>query len=562
MSGPRSPSPWSPGPLWPSGRVWSLALLAATLVLSATLARAADPASAGRRLFEEGILPSGRPLQALVTSDVRMSGRSAACANCHRPTGLGSLEGAVFTPPIAGGYRPSTATFLVPGPLQLRLEFRAPKYTPPLFARAVRDGIAPSGLRLGETMPRYTMDDEAMRVLVAYVRSLPGPLSPGASDGQIDLATVVDLRIPEERRRTFLQVLERYLVWRNREMRPLATPTDFPTSQAPRLGREWKLHVWTVDGPQDGWAAQLARQYREQPVFAVVSGLVQGPWSPVATFCETAALPCLFPVTDLPPSAPGRFSMYFSRGLALDADLIARHLVEQGAKAPSVLQAFTDDEVGRAAARELAAAFGRAGLGAPRDVPLTAARPLAPQIIGAADPDRADAWLIAWLDASQLEALTPLASHFSTIFLSSSLIGASFSSVPPAIRPQVLLSHQFYDPGVPFGRTQAGGRDSGSMFLRWEHSAGIVPTDERLQTSAYSAAMILEDGLMHIGENLYRTFLLEALEHDLDASQAPTIYPRLTLGPGQRFASKEGLILGFASGSSAVPHRVAGPMSP
>jgi hypothetical protein len=72
----------------------------------------------------------------------------------------------------------------------------------------------------------------------------------------------------------------------------------------PRPGsgrRPWRLHTWTLHGPPPTWPAQLARHLREQPVFALLSGIGRE-WAPVHAFCEAEGLPCLFPNTD----APGR----------------------------------------------------------------------------------------------------------------------------------------------------------------------------------------------------------------------------------------------------------------
>lgn len=546
--------------MWARATAWACAIAGSAAVV---LGQQPSPA---RAMFEDGVLPSGRPIEAQVANDVRMTGRAAACASCHRSTGLGSFEGGVFSPPIAGGYRPGRANSFVTGLTLQRLEYQAPKYTPQLFARAVREGIDPSGRQFDKTMPRYRIDDNAMRLLTAYVTSLPGPLSPGVTSTQIHLATIVDLRVTEERRRKLLQVLERYVQWRNRGLRPAGAPPGTasppPAGRPPGVGRPWTLHVWTVDGPPDGWAAQLERQYRDTPVFAVVSGLVAGPWQPVASFCETEKLPCLFPATDLPSLSLGRFSLYFSRGMALEADLIAKHLREQPANRQRVVQVFTDDEAGRATAAELRAAFARAGLPVPRDVALPPGANAGQRIPNPQPPIPSEETLVAWVDARRVAELSAAPAHLRTIFLSSTLLDEDFSKIPATIRSRVLLAHPFYEPGVPHQRAVSARDTPWSMFHRWSHQVGIQPTDLRLQSSAYGAALILENGLMNIGENFYREYLLESLEHDVDTSMAPTFFPRLTLGPGQRFASKQGFILGFSSDSSSQVVRVAGPIVP
>ena len=60
------------------------------------------------------------------------------------------------------------------------------------------------------------------------------------------------------------------------------------------------MHVWELEGPSETWRAQLEALYRQQPVFAVLSGVAEGRWRPMHEFCEATQLPCLFPTTDLP----------------------------------------------------------------------------------------------------------------------------------------------------------------------------------------------------------------------------------------------------------------------
>ena len=71
-------------------------------------ASAADNAliETGRRIYEDGILPGGEPLQAIRPEGFVMEGRHAACVSCHRRSGMGSVEGnidsTILVPPVAG----------------------------------------------------------------------------------------------------------------------------------------------------------------------------------------------------------------------------------------------------------------------------------------------------------------------------------------------------------------------------------------------------------------------------------------------------------------------------
>ena len=62
---------------------------------------AADPNAAGRALYEGHWSGDAR-----VTSSAgrSLSAAAGACVSCHRPSGLGSFEGGVVVPPIAGSF--------------------------------------------------------------------------------------------------------------------------------------------------------------------------------------------------------------------------------------------------------------------------------------------------------------------------------------------------------------------------------------------------------------------------------------------------------------------------
>ncbi|HSD59240.1 MAG TPA: hypothetical protein VLC55_00095, partial [Burkholderiales bacterium] len=56
---------------------------------------------AGRKIFREGVSPSGAPLNALVgPQSTPMAGNTLPCANCHGNDGSGRPEGGVRPPNI------------------------------------------------------------------------------------------------------------------------------------------------------------------------------------------------------------------------------------------------------------------------------------------------------------------------------------------------------------------------------------------------------------------------------------------------------------------------------
>ena len=60
--------------------------------------------AAGRRMYEQGVLPNGDALSGVRLDNVMVRGRLAACANCHQPSGMGTVEGDIQVPPITGRY--------------------------------------------------------------------------------------------------------------------------------------------------------------------------------------------------------------------------------------------------------------------------------------------------------------------------------------------------------------------------------------------------------------------------------------------------------------------------
>ena len=75
-------------------------------------------------------------------------------------------------------------------------------------------------------------------------------------------------------------------------------------------------------------------------------------------------------------------------------------------------------------------------------------------------------------------------------------------------------------------------------------------SDEQLQFNAYLAATVTGMLVTHSKDTYSRDFLLERMEHRLGTSLELSIYPHLSLGPGQRFASK-GSYIAKIEGSEA-----------
>src|SRR5207302_2060834 len=78
--------------------------LALSLLMNCALSAASPGPSPGESLYRRGQLLSGEPVQALRQGGATVRGADAACVNCHRRSGLGSSEGKITIPPVAGPY--------------------------------------------------------------------------------------------------------------------------------------------------------------------------------------------------------------------------------------------------------------------------------------------------------------------------------------------------------------------------------------------------------------------------------------------------------------------------
>jgi hypothetical protein len=67
-----------------------------------------DKAAAGKRMYREGLLPSGELMTGLYAGDVSITGEQVICGKCHRRSGLGASEGQEVVPAVTGDilYKP------------------------------------------------------------------------------------------------------------------------------------------------------------------------------------------------------------------------------------------------------------------------------------------------------------------------------------------------------------------------------------------------------------------------------------------------------------------------
>lgn len=510
-----------------------MSLVRTGVLLLAGTAWANSPASA-ERLYRDGVLPSGRPLQG-EREGVVVEGVTAACATCHRRSGLGSWEGQVVIPAIAGSVLFSPASRNVADAdlaHQQGTVASREAYTEATLARAIRQGVDPHGRPLNYLMPKYSLDDVTMASLISYLRALTSETSPGVERETLHFATILTPDANPTARQGMLDVLRQFFADKNAGYRGASPPLQSSRGVMFRVTRKWQLHVWELAGPPETWGAQLDARLQATPVFAVLSGLGGSTWAPIHRFCERQHLPCLLPNVDLPVSAEEDFySVYFSRGVLLEAELMARHLTQRPRQ--RVVQVFREDDVGREAARALAQAWPG---GECVSKPLgrgEASTELQRALTDVTDGDT----LVLWLRSEDLARL-PSPAPVHDVLVSGLMGHLEDAPLPIAWRDLARLTYPF---DLPEQR-----RVRMSFPLGWFSVRHVPIVDERLQTDTYLACVILSETLGHMLDHFVRDLLVERVEMGLGHRLVNGYYPRLGLAPGQRFASKGGYLVHFA----------------
>ena len=555
-------------------------------------ASATDDIELGRRIYLDGILPSGALLKGKRSGGESVSGADAACSSCHRKSGMGSVEGTLLTPPITGKFlfgddKNNLATL----DQRRRKSFnqRHEPYTDELLARAVHNGVNNAGRELSVVMPRFDLSDVEMKALTAYLKQLSVEWSPGVTAQTIRFATVITPDVEPARRQVMLDTMRAAFIQKNASTvagmrrggrRHMVSAAEMVLGTE----RTWELDVWELNGSPDTWGAQLAEHYRKQPVFALISGLSNTTWEPVHDFCQHVQVPCWFPSVALPVNAEAFYPVYFSRGVMLEADVLARHLLDKGERRPQrLIMIFRDDYPGRNAAKALTRALAGSGIEVEERVLRgTGEEALRSTLSDVQGTDSLMFWLRA-PDVAALDRVAPTAASAS--YFSAALAGAENAPVPPAWKRRARMIYPYE---LPDRRQPAM-----ANFHTWCNLHKLALVDEAMQSEIYFSVTFLSDTLAEMLDNVYRDYLLERAENMLsqrEGSQAEeqtrqrislgrvgdlarryptrktmaetrglvamdrgipgraggtTIYPRLSLARGQRFASKGGYIVRF-----------------
>ena len=247
----------------------------------------------GERMYREGILPSGKPMRTSVKDNLSLPGTIFSCEGCHLRSGLGAFQDNVLTPPTTGTKLFKPQQLVPPPPIegnpfkqlqsvtrytQYYQALRArPVYTDESLARALRNGIDSAGRAMNDIMPRYPLEDEDMKLLISYLKSLSSEYPPGASDTTLHFATIITDDISPENRNAMLAPLENFvrntnefnffdgqegLTTRSTRVSPMLAMDRTLRPPRKELIRRLELSRWVLKGSPETWRDQLVEYNR------------------------------------------------------------------------------------------------------------------------------------------------------------------------------------------------------------------------------------------------------------------------------------------------------------
>lgn len=512
-------------------------------------------------MYRQGILPSGKPMQAYVKGDIPVDSATFSCVSCHLRGGLGSFEGGVTTPPTTGNklFQPYySGTILTTSAKLQRNHYvinpaRRPSYTRETLADALRGGMNPAGRELSDVMPRYELQDDDMAILICYLSSLSSNFSPGVDNTTLRLATIITEDVTSENRKALLESLENFVAARNGQAKVYAARSKymggggFP-EEMNLAYRKLSLARWELRGRPETWRDQLEELNRKEPVFAFIGGMTTGEWQPIHDFCEAHRIPCLFPLTDFPVISPTDwYTMYFSKGLYQEGEATARFLgrAEDFSPESGVIQIVGNSLEGRTLSAGFTETWRELGKKPPVTVMLPDNEPLGQDFLLQVVARHKPGAMLLWAGPEILPALKSMSKEAHApkfVFVSSGYLKKEIWSLPEEAQRTTYITY-------PYRLPQETAPDPGNSSTPVKNGSGR-DNEQRIPTRVRALTEVLQLGFMHMNRNFYRDNFLDVISMIPD--QTPADYERLSFGPGQRYASKGCNIVQLTGGKNPV----------
>jgi len=504
----------------------------------------------GERMYREGVLDNGEPIRAFVKGDIPVPGTAFTCISCHLRAGIGSVEGGVITPPTNGRilYQPKKKIHKGVEVKYNESPFLRPAYTDETLAEVIRSGIDPAGRVLDDVMPRYMLEDDEVKALIHYLKTLSATFSPGITDTAIHFATIYSEDVSPDDRDAMLSGLDKFIADKNnfaQNYRRTTTARDRLMAKAMTVSREFEprkliLSRWVLKGSPDTWRSQLEAYNKERPAFAILGGLVSGEWHPIHKFSEENGMPCIFPNTDFPVvSETDWYTLYISKGISQEGESVARYLnsLSETIGESEVVQIVRSTREGRT----LAEGFGRTwksfGHRDPVTIEIATGEPLSIESLERLLAKEKPVAVLLW-DGKEgvphIGAVAGSRNRPDLIFLSSGYMGKAIFSIPEELRGTAYITYPFRLPQDQVRDPMMGG------VIKFKVD------DNRIAKQTYALVEVMAMAMMEIKGNYYRDNLLDVISMSMD--RVVPLYERLSFGPGQRYASKGCYIVQLGGG--------------
>jgi ABC-type branched-subunit amino acid transport system substrate-binding protein len=289
------------------------------LLLSASgMAQLTPAQAAGKKIFTEGISPSGKPIEAILgEGSTRVPGNLMLCASCHGFDGKGRPE---------GGITPSIITWnALTSALRSKdaMGRRRSAYTVPSLRRAITRGVDPLGKGLGVTMPRYELSPRDFNNLVEYLKVLGSEYEPGLTSASIRLGTIIPAGGP-------------LAVVGERSAALLKAYFDELNHQGGIYGRRLEVFVMKASGAPAEIERQAEEFVRKNNIFAIAGILAPNDETGVTDAMERLGVPTIgaFASNSESDSSSRLKTFYLLSGLSQEARVLVKFAGEQ-AKSPA-----------------------------------------------------------------------------------------------------------------------------------------------------------------------------------------------------------------------------------
>jgi ABC-type branched-subunit amino acid transport system substrate-binding protein len=467
----------------------ALGFCAALCAFGASAATLTAQEQAGRHLYTTGESPSGARIVArLGMGGLELSGAAVACGNCHGEDGRGRAEGGIEPQNIQWaelakpyGHRHAN------GRSHVAFDER-------YLRRTVMEGVDPDGNRLDGAMPRYSISAKDFGDLVAYLKKLEVTFDAGITADTIRIGTLLPLT-------GRLKAL-------GESLRAMLTAYFAALNERGGIhGRRLELVIEPLPDEPAQARARATALIAGGDIFALLAPVSAGIERDLADAATAARVPVIGPLTLFPEDVrvSNAYVFHLLPGIAELAQVLVRHAAQthQLDRRPIVLW-HPDSPGGRATAHTVEAMLAQSGWREIVALPFAARGGLSDEQAAALKARDAGAVLV--LGSGDIAALAGSAARIGWtpyLLVPGALAPRDIVELPAAFSDRVILAY----PSGPGDQRIEALRE----YATFARDAPSRP-NQPVQIAAYTAGMLLVEGLKRTGRDLSRRKLVAMLE--------------------------------------------------